>query len=151
MPNFESFKKFSFQEKIKPNAFRLILHDGSFVHLCGFSHHDSAKWVSDLRADIENVQLKEEQEFEVLSGDSKFFSAYILNTFLADSFDSRSELVGQFKGQFFTISSEKGLPSQNFRCFDCQAPIGIIYGPPRVCAFTGRYYCTKCHDNTVRA
>ena len=73
MPNFGSFKTFSFQEKIKPNAFRLILHDGSFVHLCGFSHHDSAKWVSDLRAEIENAQLKEEQEFEVLSGDLNFF------------------------------------------------------------------------------
>ena len=53
---------------MKPNAFRLILHDGSLVHLCGLSHHDSAKWVSDLRAEIENAQLKEEQEFEVLSG-----------------------------------------------------------------------------------
>ena len=80
----------------------------------------------------------------------KFLSFVTFQLFFsADSFDSRSELVGQFKGQFFTISSEKGLPSQNFRCFDCQAPIGIIYGPPRVCAFTGCYYCVKCHDNTV--
>ena len=57
--------------------------------------------------------------------------------------------MGAFKGQFFTIAMESGLPKQNYRCFECQAPIGIIYGPPRVCGFTGQYYCTKCHDNSV--
>jgi len=24
---------------------------------------------------------------------------------------------------------------------------GVIYGVPRLCAFTGQYYCPQCHDN----
>ena len=55
----------------------------------------------------------------------------------------------EFKKAIFSISNEEGLPSQNYKCYQCDTPIGIIYGPAAVCCFTGKYYCSKCHINDV--
>ena len=55
----------------------------------------------------------------------------------------------EFKKAIFSISNEEGLPSQNYKCYQCDTPIGIIYGPAAVCFFTGKYYCSKCHINDV--
>ncbi|XP_002122866.3 uncharacterized protein LOC100181521 [Ciona intestinalis] len=44
-----------------------------------------------------------------------------------------------------TIANEIGLDAQNFQCAECSSPIGIIYGTPRLCYFTGEYYCSHCH------
>ncbi|XP_067946322.1 pleckstrin homology domain-containing family M member 1-like [Watersipora subatra] len=43
------------------------------------------------------------------------------------------------------LCNEEGLASQNYTCFTCSAPIGIIYGDPRVCSYTKKYYCSECH------
>ena len=70
--------------------------------------------------------------------------------FLAGSFEERaSEMPEEFKKAIFSISNEEGLPSQNYKCYQCDTPIGIIYGPAAVCCFTGKYYCSKCHINDV--
>ena len=70
--------------------------------------------------------------------------------FLAGSFEERaSEMPEEFKNAIFSISNEEGLPSQNYKCYQCDTPIGIIYGPAAVCCFTGKYYCSKCHINDV--
>lgn len=46
-----------------------------------------------------------------------------------------------------TINHERGLVDQNYRCFDCSRPIGLIYGLVKICAFTGAYYCPDCHSD----
>ena len=34
-----------FQDHLKNHSFRLELSNGQRMHLCGFNHHDSAKWI----------------------------------------------------------------------------------------------------------
>jgi len=43
------------------------------------------------------------------------------------------------------ITHEVGLDSQDWRCHDCSAAIGAIFGPWYVCHLTSRYYCSDCH------
>ena len=43
----------------------------------------------------------------------------------------------------------KGLDFQHFKCFDCQAIIGIAdYPPAKLCEVSGMYYCPDCHQDT---
>ena len=46
------------------------------------------------------------------------------------------------------ICHEAGLDSQDWRCQDCSKSIGALFGAPRVCQFTRKYYCEDCHNNT---
>ncbi|CAH0562059.1 unnamed protein product [Brassicogethes aeneus] len=45
--------------------------------------------------------------------------------------------------QVVKICREKGLNSQNFECMGCQVPLKIA-NKPKICAFTGEYYCASC-------
>ncbi|XP_038610194.1 pleckstrin homology domain-containing family M member 1 [Tachyglossus aculeatus] len=46
---------------------------------------------------------------------------------------------------------EKGLDAQNFICAGCAQPIGFSFVRPKLCAFSGLYYCDACHrdDDSV--
>lgn len=44
-----------------------------------------------------------------------------------------------------TLNQESSLAKQDYRCAGCGCPIGLIYGPARVCGFTGGLYCYECH------
>ena len=46
------------------------------------------------------------------------------------------------------ICHEAGLDQQDWRCQDCSKSIGAVFGPPRLCHFTRKYYCDDCHTNT---
>ena len=46
------------------------------------------------------------------------------------------------------ICHEVGLDAQDWRCEDCGKSIGAIFGEPRLCSFTMKYYCEECHTNT---
>ena len=48
-------------------------------------------------------------------------------------------------GKLLTLNQESSLAQQDFRCAGCACPIGLIYGPTRVCSFTGGLYCYECH------
>ncbi|KAH9500030.1 Differentially expressed in FDCP 8 [Bulinus truncatus] len=43
----------------------------------------------------------------------------------------------------------QGLMAQNYRCWECRSPISFKTGgtEPRLCDYTGRYYCELCHWN----
>ncbi|XP_068216110.1 pleckstrin homology domain-containing family M member 1-like [Palaemon carinicauda] len=47
------------------------------------------------------------------------------------------------------LTTEEGLDSQIYQCFECKSYIGMIYGKPRVCNFDKRYYCYECHEDEV--
>ncbi|KAM9215146.1 LOW QUALITY PROTEIN: pleckstrin homology domain-containing family M member 1 [Leptosomus discolor] len=49
------------------------------------------------------------------------------------------------------IPTEKGLDSQSFICAGCSRQIGFSFAKPKLCAFSGLYYCDSCHrdDETV--
>ena len=48
------------------------------------------------------------------------------------------------------ISPERGLDSQGYKCAACDTPIGIIFGPSRVCAYNGKAYCPDCYGSCER-
>ncbi|XP_034944418.1 differentially expressed in FDCP 8 homolog isoform X2 [Chelonus insularis] len=56
-------------------------------------------------------------------------------------------------GYVFTkdICPEKGLSAQGYRCAECYARITFksSWIEPRLCDYTGLYYCQRCHWNTV--
>lgn len=43
------------------------------------------------------------------------------------------------------VSREVGLAGQDWQCQDCSKAVGEIFGPARLCGYTGRYYCSDCH------
>ncbi|XP_052242863.1 differentially expressed in FDCP 8-like isoform X2 [Dreissena polymorpha] len=47
------------------------------------------------------------------------------------------------------ICEEQGLSAQNYRCAECRAAISYKSGfsEPRVCDYSGNYYCELCHWN----
>lgn len=47
----------------------------------------------------------------------------------------------------FDIQPDRGLDAQRFCCQGCNAHVGIIFGEARLCEYTGKYFCTKCHLN----
>ncbi|XP_078079927.1 pleckstrin homology domain-containing family M member 1 isoform X2 [Mustelus asterias] len=47
------------------------------------------------------------------------------------------------------VPMEKGLDAQEFRCAGCRQQIGISFGKPKLCAYSGLYYCEMCHQDTL--
>ncbi|XP_075767790.1 pleckstrin homology domain-containing family M member 1 isoform X2 [Pelodiscus sinensis] len=45
------------------------------------------------------------------------------------------------------IPVEKGLGSQSFICAGCSRQIGLSFVKPKLCAFSGLYYCDGCHQD----
>ncbi|XP_074835393.1 pleckstrin homology domain-containing family M member 1 isoform X2 [Carettochelys insculpta] len=45
------------------------------------------------------------------------------------------------------IPVEKGLDSQSFICAGCSRQIGFSFVKPKLCAFSGLYYCDSCHQD----
>jgi hypothetical protein len=52
-----------------------------------------------------------------------------------------------FASMLLTLNQECSLVKQNYRCAGCSSPIGLIYGPARVCNFSGGLYCSDCHTD----
>ncbi|XP_020031921.1 pleckstrin homology domain-containing family M member 1 isoform X5 [Castor canadensis] len=47
------------------------------------------------------------------------------------------------------IPTEKGLDSQGCFCAGCSRQIGFSFVRPKLCAFSGLYYCDICHQDDV--
>lgn len=56
-------------------------------------------------------------------------------------------MESRFLPLLLTLNNERGLVQQNYQCAGCGRPIGIIYGPAKVCGLTGGYYCPDCHGD----
>jgi hypothetical protein len=52
-----------------------------------------------------------------------------------------------FVSMLLTLNQENNLVKQNYRCAGCSSSIGLIYGPARVCNFSGGLYCSDCHTD----
>uniref|UniRef100_A0A914ZA85 Phorbol-ester/DAG-type domain-containing protein n=1 Tax=Panagrolaimus superbus TaxID=310955 RepID=A0A914ZA85_9BILA len=52
----------------------------------------------------------------------------------------------------YRICPESTLNQQNYECYECHAAVGYEEGTeaePRLCDYTGKYYCRKCHWNDL--
>ncbi|NXR90549.1 PKHM1 protein, partial [Hypocryptadius cinnamomeus] len=72
---------------------------------------------------------------------------------LGGSLDGHSQVVlknivkenGFLLQYLVAIPMEKGLDSQSFICAGCSRQIGFSFARPKLCAFSGLYYCDSCH------
>ncbi|NXH65158.1 PKHM1 protein, partial [Rhabdornis inornatus] len=74
---------------------------------------------------------------------------------LGGSLDGHSQVVlknivkenGFLLQYLVAIPMEKGLDSQSFICAGCSRQIGFSFTRPKLCAFSGLYYCDSCHQD----
>uniref|UniRef100_A0A9L0J989 Pleckstrin homology domain-containing family M member 3 n=1 Tax=Equus asinus TaxID=9793 RepID=A0A9L0J989_EQUAS len=57
----------------------------------------------------------------------------------------RQSVTTSFLSILTTLSLERGLTAQSFKCAGCQRPIGLSNGKAKVCSYSGWYYCSSCH------
>ncbi|XP_068542082.1 pleckstrin homology domain-containing family M member 3 [Anas acuta] len=57
----------------------------------------------------------------------------------------RQSVTTSFLSILTTLSLERGLTVQSFKCAGCQRPIGLSNGKAKVCSYSGWYYCSTCH------
>ncbi|CAH0404255.1 unnamed protein product [Chilo suppressalis] len=58
------------------------------------------------------------------------------------------------RGQFeMSICPEKGLAAQDYKCVECQTALTFkdSWNEPRLCDYTGLYFCSTCHWNDLCA
>ncbi|XP_026563549.1 pleckstrin homology domain-containing family M member 3 isoform X1 [Pseudonaja textilis] len=61
----------------------------------------------------------------------------------------RQSVTTSFLSILTTLSLERGLTAQSFKCAGCQSCIGLSSGKAKVCNYSGWYYCNLCHvDDT---
>ncbi|XP_015261428.1 PREDICTED: pleckstrin homology domain-containing family M member 3 [Gekko japonicus] len=61
----------------------------------------------------------------------------------------RQSVTTSFLSILTTLSLERGLTAQSFKCAGCQHSIGLSSGKAKVCSYSGWYYCGTCHvDDT---
>ncbi|XP_062972183.1 pleckstrin homology domain-containing family M member 3 [Elgaria multicarinata webbii] len=57
----------------------------------------------------------------------------------------RQSVTTSFLSILTTLSLERGLTAQSFKCAGCQCSIGLSNGKAKVCSYSGWYYCNICH------
>ncbi|XP_061463805.1 pleckstrin homology domain-containing family M member 3 isoform X2 [Rhineura floridana] len=57
----------------------------------------------------------------------------------------RQSVTTSFLSILTTLSLERGLTAQSFKCAGCQCSIGLSSGKAKVCSYSGWYYCSVCH------
>ncbi|XP_004576942.2 pleckstrin homology domain-containing family M member 3 [Ochotona princeps] len=59
--------------------------------------------------------------------------------------NKRQSVTTSFLSILTTLSLERGLTVQSFKCAGCQRSIGLSNGKAKVCNYSGWYYCSNCH------
>ncbi|XP_053453614.1 pleckstrin homology domain-containing family M member 3 isoform X2 [Nycticebus coucang] len=59
--------------------------------------------------------------------------------------NKRQSVTTSFLSILTTLSLERGLTAQSFKCAGCQRSIGLSSGKAKVCHYSGWYYCSSCH------
>ncbi|XP_036776184.2 pleckstrin homology domain-containing family M member 3 isoform X3 [Manis pentadactyla] len=59
--------------------------------------------------------------------------------------NKRQSVTTSFLSILTTLSLERGLTAQSFKCAGCQRSIGLSNGKAKVCNYSGWYYCSGCH------
>uniref|UniRef100_A0A8D0E587 Pleckstrin homology domain containing M3 n=1 Tax=Salvator merianae TaxID=96440 RepID=A0A8D0E587_SALMN len=57
----------------------------------------------------------------------------------------RQSVTTSFLSILTTLSLERGLTAQSFKCAGCPRSIGLSNGKAKVCSYSGWYYCVNCH------
>nr|CAB3262666.1 uncharacterized protein LOC100181521 [Phallusia mammillata] len=138
----------------KNKSISLLMQDGVQHQIAAESLKLILDWAKDLKKVIE-IASKEGEEYKparhnTIGSDFEVIeNSGTSDRFLGD--DVSGSWHGSMMHHMTRIANEQGLDTQNYQCADCASPIGIIYGAPRLCTFTGQYYCPQCHLNEEHA
>jgi len=69
---------------------------------------------------------------------------FIPKSVILDVYSNDPE-VKRFLKQLPKIANEFGYNEQDYKCYSCRRPIGMVFGQSNLCHFDGHLYCSECH------
>ncbi|XP_009333180.1 PREDICTED: pleckstrin homology domain-containing family M member 1 [Pygoscelis adeliae] len=123
-------------------AFFKVITSKAVLKLQAENAEEAASWRELVRGVLMSY-LESAEEALTLGGSLDGHSQVILKNIVKENSFLLQYLVA--------IPMEKGLDSQSFICAGCSRQIGFSFAKPKLCAFSGLYYCDSCHrdDETV--
>lgn len=124
-----------------PSFFKVITSK-AVLKLRAESAQEAAAWRELVRA-VLGSYLEGAEEALTLGGGLDGHSQVLLKSMVKEN--------GFLLQYLVAIPVEKGLDSQSFICAGCSRQIGFSFAKPKLCAYSGLYYCDSCHrdDETV--
>lgn len=69
---------------------------------------------------------------------------FIPKSVILDIYSNDPE-VKRFLRQLPKIGTEFGYNEQDYKCYSCRRPVGLVFGQSRLCFYDGHHYCSECH------
>ncbi|NXD87671.1 PKHM1 protein, partial [Halcyon senegalensis] len=123
-------------------AFFKVITSKAVLKLQAENAEEAASW-RELVREVLMSYLENAEEALTLAGSLDGHSQVMLKNIVKEN--------GFLLQYLVAIPMEKGLDSQSFICAGCSRQIGFSFAKPKLCAFSGLYYCDSCHrdDETV--
>uniref|UniRef100_A0A8C5UFT3 Pleckstrin homology and RUN domain containing M1 n=1 Tax=Malurus cyaneus samueli TaxID=2593467 RepID=A0A8C5UFT3_9PASS len=120
-----------------PSFFKVITSK-AVLKLQAQSAEEAASW-RELVREVLMSYLESAEEALTLGGSLDGHSQVVLKNIVKEN--------GFLLQYLVAIPIEKGLDSQSFICAGCSRQIGFSFARPKLCAFSGLYYCDSCHGD----
>uniref|UniRef100_A0A8C6JHH5 Uncharacterized protein n=1 Tax=Melopsittacus undulatus TaxID=13146 RepID=A0A8C6JHH5_MELUD len=117
-------------------AFFKVITSKAVLKLQAENAEEAASWRELVRAVLMSY-LESAEEALTLGGSLDGHSQVVLKNIVKEN--------GFLLQYLVAIPMEKGLDSQSFICAGCSRQIGFSFAKPKLCAFSGLYYCDSCH------
>ncbi|XP_064030654.1 pleckstrin homology domain-containing family M member 1 isoform X1 [Pogoniulus pusillus] len=117
-------------------AFFKVITSKAVLKLQAESAEEAASW-RELVREVLMSYLESAEEAVTLAGSLDGHCQVLLKNVVKEN--------GFLLQYLVAIPTEKGLDSQSFICAGCSRQIGFSFGKPKLCAFSGLYYCDSCH------
>ncbi|XP_042643198.1 pleckstrin homology domain-containing family M member 1 [Tyto alba] len=117
-------------------AFFKVITSKAVLKLQAENAEEAASWRELVRGVLTSY-LESAEEALTLGGGLDGHSQVILKNIVKEN--------GFLLQYLVAIPMEKGLDSQSFICAGCSRQIGFSFAKPKLCAFSGLYYCDSCH------
>ncbi|KAJ7313463.1 hypothetical protein JRQ81_004857 [Phrynocephalus forsythii] len=119
-------------------AFFKVITSKAVLKLRAENAEEAADW-RDLVRRVLTSYLETAEEALTLGGNLDGNSQVVLKSTVKEN--------GFLLQYLVAIPMEKGLDSQSFICAGCSRQIGFSFPKPKLCSFTGLYYCDTCHQD----
>ncbi|NXO86392.1 PKHM1 protein, partial [Sitta europaea] len=120
-----------------PSFFKVITSK-AVLKLQAENAEEAASW-RELVREVLMSYLESAEEALTLGGSLDGHSQVVLKNIVKEN--------GFLLQYLVAIPMEKGLDSQSFICAGCPRQIGFSFARPKLCAFSGLYYCDSCHQD----
>ncbi|KAM6042561.1 pleckstrin homology domain-containing family M member 1 isoform 1-T3 [Theristicus caerulescens] len=117
-------------------AFFKVITSKAVLKLQAENAEEAASWRELVRGVLMSY-LESAEEALTLGGSLDGHSQVVLKNIVKEN--------GFLLQYLVAIPMEKGLDSQSFICAGCSRQIGFSFAKPKLCAFSGLYYCDSCH------